>query len=101
MGYNFIWYMPVLFKCCVLRLRIKIVADDNIIPKQSKKIVKLKMVSNSFAQKIMSTQMLAKTVKETVSTPVLSFVFLNMGGNILSSLIANITLGLLINSTFT
>ena len=77
------------------------VAADKIIPNESKKIVKLKMVSKFFDQKRIAIQRAANTVRETVITPVFVFVLLNTGGRILSSLIAYITLGLLINKTFT
>src|SRR5882672_5556121 len=93
--------MPVSSKCFVFFLKIKIVAAESIMPEQSKKIVKLNILSNSFAQKIMMIQMAANTESETVSTSVLLLRFLKTGGRILSSLIAYITLGLLINKTFT
>jgi len=54
------------------------------MPEQSKKIVKLNILSNSFAQKIMIIQIAANTESETVSTSVLLFRFLKTGGRILS-----------------
>jgi len=45
------------------------------------------MASNSFAQKIMSIQSAAKTLKDVIRTSVFACLFLNTGGKILSSLI--------------
>jgi hypothetical protein len=74
---------------------------ENAIPKQSKNIVKLRILSNSFAQKIMNTQRVENTVNEVVSVSVLAFLYLKAGGKILSSLMAAITRGLLISKIFT
>ena len=94
-------YIPELLRCAVFFRKIKMLPADNIIPKQSRKILKLKMVSNSFAQKTISIHKAANTLNEVVSTSVFIFRFLKLSGNILSSLIAAITLGLLISKTFT
>src|SRR4051812_30828109 len=96
-GYSFILKMPVPSRCFVLLRKINIVAADKTIPKESRKMLKLKIVSKSFDQKMINTQSAVNTDNETVNTPVAVFVFLNTGGNILSSLMAYITLGLLIN----
>src|SRR5687768_985685 len=74
---------------------------DKIIPKQSRNIVKLKIVSNSLAQKTIRTQSAANALRDVVSASVPGFLLPNEKGNILSSLIAAITLGLLISKTFT
>ncbi len=100
-GYNFIMKIPVLFRCAVFLRRIKMLPAERIIPKQSKKIEKLNMVSNSFAQKTINAHTAANTLNDVQSTSVFIFLRPNDAGKIRSSLMAAITLGLLISKTFT
>ena len=94
-------YMPVPFKCFVLLRNQKMLAADAAIPNESRKMVKLRIVSNVCAKTNVIIQIRAKAVNEITSTSLFSDFFWKMPGNTPSSLIANITLGLLISNTFT
>ena len=93
--------MPVPLRCFVLFLIIKIVAAENAMPNESRKIVKLKILSNVSAKNKTITHIAANTVRLTVSTSFFSSFRLKAAGNIQSTLMAYITLGLLSNNTFT
>ena len=82
-------------------LNLKIVALEATIPKQSRKMVKFKMASKVWAKNKMSKQVRVNTVSETTKTPFFSFCFEKILGIVPSSLMAYMTLGLLINSAFT
>src|SRR6185369_8291211 len=100
-GNNFILKMPVPSRCFVLLRKIKIVAAEVHIPKESRKIEKLRIFSNVSAKNNTMIQRAANTVSEVMSTSFLSVLRFKNEGNTLSSLIAYITLGLLIMEPLT
>ena len=100
-GNNFILNMPVPSRWAVRFRKINIVALEATIPKQSRNMVKLRIFSKVCAKNKMMIQMPAKTVREATSTSLLADFLANTPGNTPSSLIANITRGLLINKAFT
>jgi hypothetical protein len=64
-------------------------------------MVKLRILSNAFSQKTISTQAAAKAVSDVNKTPLAGFRRENAGGRTPSSAIATITRGLLSSKTFT
>src|SRR5258706_4046343 len=93
--------MPVLSRCAVRLRKIKMVAADNTIPKESRKTLKLNIVSNVFAQNTTRAHREVKTLNEIRSTLLLEVRLANAAGKTFSSLMACITLGLLMSVPFT
>src|SRR5450755_3334176 len=100
-GYSFIWYISAPSGRTFCFLSLNMVPADAAIPKQSRKMVKLRILSNAFIQKTTSTQTVAKAVREVNKTPFDAVRLENIFGNTPSSAMAYITRGLLISKTFT
>ena len=100
-GVNLVHPPVIICWFCFRFRKINKVAADVLIPILSKNMVKPKILSTPFPKKVMMIVINEKAVSPATSACVLGFLYENIFGNTLSSLIANITLGLLISKTFT